>query len=183
MNDARLILRAAEFAALKHRSQRRKGEEASPYINHPIEVASMLAEVGVTDAEVLAAALLHDTIEDTETTVEELSEVFGPRVAGIVAELTDDKSLPKATRKALQIEHAPQLSDAAALVKLADKTVNVTDIARHPPSGWPLERRLEYLDWAEQVVAGVPAVSPRLCALFTARLRAAREALADAGTA
>jgi len=179
VNDAWLILRAAEFAAHKHRDQRRKGEEASPYINHPIEVASMLAEVGIADAEVLAAALLHDTIEDTETSFDELSAEFGARVAAIVAELTDDKSLPKATRKALQIEHAPQLSDAAALVKLADKIVNVSDIARHPPSDWSLERRLEYLDWAERVVAGVPEVSTALRELFAARLQAARRALAD----
>lgn len=177
MNDALRILMAADFAARKHRDQRRKGEEASPYINHPIEVARVIAAAGVGDSEVLAAALLHDTLEDTETTYAEIQHTFGARVANLVAEVSDDKSLPKITRKALQIQHAPELSDAAALVKLADKAVNVTDIVEHPPSGWSLGRRREYLDWAERVVEGLPRVSPQLLALFEERLQAARERL------
>ncbi len=179
MNDALLILKAVDFAARKHRDQRRKGEESSPYINHPIAVASLLAQAGISDAEILAAALLHDTIEDTETTLAELEEAFGARVAGIVAEVSDDTSLPQAERKALQIRHASELSTPAALVKLADKTVNISDIACHPPRGWSLERRREYLDWAERVVDRVPAVSRELLDLFAARLQAARDALAE----
>ena len=77
-----LILRAIDFAARKHRDQRRKDEEASPYINHPISVSLLLADIGgIADAEVLSAAILHDTLEDTDTTTEELEAVFGMRIA------------------------------------------------------------------------------------------------------
>ncbi len=176
--DALLILRAADFAARKHRDQRRKEEQASPYINHPIEVARVLAEAGgVTDAEVLAAALLHDTIEDTETTEQELVEHFGVRVSAIVAEVSDDKHQEKLIRKQAQVEHAPHLSEGAALVKLADKTVNVRDIAGKPPRGWSLQRRREYLDWAEHVVSGLPPVSAALRRTFDAALTASRARL------
>ena len=126
-----IILAASAFAAHKHRDQRRKGADASPYINHPIAVANVLAnEGGITDDTVLAAALLHDTIEDTDTTVGELQAQFGPDVAAIVVEVTDDKSLPKQDRKRLQIEHAATLSNQAKLVKLADKTCNVRDMSQ-----------------------------------------------------
>jgi guanosine-3',5'-bis(diphosphate) 3'-pyrophosphohydrolase len=119
MRDIALILRAAAFAADKHRNQRRKDADASPYINHPIALANVLAQAGIDDTAVLAAALLHDTIEDTDTTTEELLDAFGAQIAGIVCEVTDDKSLPKAERKRLQIEHAPHLSVPAKLVKLS----------------------------------------------------------------
>ena len=138
--DVGLILKAMLFAAYKHRDQRRKGADASPYINHPIAVANVLAnEGGVRDPIVLCAAALHDTIEDTETTAEELTASFGPSVAAIVLEVTDDKSLEKHVRKRLQIEHAPHLSDEAKLVKLADKICNLRDVLASPPAGWPPE--------------------------------------------
>jgi guanosine-3',5'-bis(diphosphate) 3'-pyrophosphohydrolase len=149
------LLAALRFASEKHRDQRRKGADASPYINHPIEVAELLARVGgVRDVEVLAAAILHDTIEDTETTPQELERVFGARVRALVAEVTDDKSLPKQERKRLQREHAPRLSLDAKQIKLGDKISNVREIAESPPDGWPLERRHEYVEWARSVVAG-----------------------------
>jgi len=169
------LLRATEFAAEKHRDQRRKGAGASPYINHPIEVATMLATVaGVDDLVVLAAAVLHDTLEDTETSPAELERAFGPEVRLLVEEVTDDKSLERADRKRLQIEHAPRMSAPAKLIKLADKTANVSDVADRPPAGWPLERRRDYLDWAERVVAGCRGVNGALEARFDETLRRAR---------
>jgi guanosine-3',5'-bis(diphosphate) 3'-pyrophosphohydrolase len=147
-----LLLRAVAFAARKHRDQRRKDREATPYINHPIALANVLADAGVDDVVVLAAALLHDTIEDTATTVAELQSSFGRAIAATVMEVTDDRSLPKGERKLRQIEHAAQLSDEAKLVKLADKICNLRDVVSSPPVGWPLERKREYFDWAKQVV-------------------------------
>jgi guanosine-3',5'-bis(diphosphate) 3'-pyrophosphohydrolase len=162
-----LLLRALAFAAHKHRDQRRKDAEASPYINHPIAVADVLVnEGGITDVEVLCAGLLHDTVEDTDTTAHELAQAFGARVAGIVAEVTDDKRLPKAERKRLQIEHAAGLSAEAKLVKLADKICNLRDVATRPPAQWDLARRQEYFEWAKQVVEGVRGAHPRLEAAF-----------------
>ena len=164
-----LLLKALAFAAHKHRDQRRKDAQASPYINHPIALADLLVnEGGVTDVEVLCAALLHDTVEDTATTPQELAEAFGSRVAGIVAEVTDDKKLPKAERKRLQIEHAAGLSPEAKLVKLADKICNLRDVAHRPPAHWDLARRREYFEWAKKVVDGVRGAHPRLEAAFDA---------------
>ena len=164
-----LLLKALAFAAHKHRDQRRKDADASPYINHPIALADVLVnEGGVNDFEVLCAALLHDTVEDTATTHEELVDAFGPRIARIVAEVTDDKTLPKADRKRLQIEHAPSISREAKLVKLADKLVNLRDVAERPPAKWDLARRREYFDWARQVVEGMRGTHPRLEAAFDA---------------
>jgi guanosine-3',5'-bis(diphosphate) 3'-pyrophosphohydrolase len=158
-----LLLRALAFAAHKHRDQRRKDAEASPYINHPIALADVLVnEGGVTDVEVLCAALLHDTVEDTATTPQELAQAFGARIAGIVAEVTDDTRLPRAERKRLQIEHAGALSPEAKLVKLADKICNVRDVANHPPAKWDLARRREYFEWAKAVVDRMRGVHPAL---------------------
>ena len=173
-----IILKAAHFAAMKHRDQRRKDHASSPYINHPIAVALMVAEIGdVDDPEVIAAALLHDTIEDTDTSPEELEAEFGVRVRGIVEEVTDDKHLRKVERKRRQIEHASQLSFAAALVKLGDKISNVTDITNAPPAGWDVDRRREYLDWAEAVIANCPKVNRKLEERFSQVLREGRAKL------
>jgi guanosine-3',5'-bis(diphosphate) 3'-pyrophosphohydrolase len=167
--DVKLLLRALAFAAHKHREQRRKDADASPYINHPIALAACLAnEGGVTETPVLVAALLHDTVEDTETTPAELNEQFGAAIGAIVAEVTDDKSLPKAVRKQLQVEHAPHLSREARLVKLADKICNLRDVADAPPPDWPLQRRQEYFDWARRVVDGLRGASATLEAAFDA---------------
>jgi guanosine-3',5'-bis(diphosphate) 3'-pyrophosphohydrolase len=167
MNDPAELLDALAFAAEKHRTQRRKDAEASPYINHPIALARVLCnEAGVSDSTVLKAALLHDTIEDTDTTREELRERFGDLVASVVDEVTDDKSLVKERRKALQVEHAPRLSREAKLVKLADKICNLRDVAATPPASWSMNRRQEYFDWSKQVVDGLRGVHPRLEAIF-----------------
>jgi len=164
-----LLLEALAFAAHKHRDQRRKDAEASPYINHPIALADVLVnEGGVSDVEVLCAALLHDTVEDTDTTPQELEAVFGSRIARIVAEVTDDKALAKAERKRLQVEHAAGLSSEAKLVKLADKICNLRDVAERPPASWDLARRREYFDWAKRVVDGLRGAHPRLEAAFDA---------------
>ena len=159
----RLLVDAIAFAAYKHRLQRRKDPEASPYINHPIALAHVLCdEAGISNVKTLAAAVLHDTIEDTETTYEELRERFGRTVAGVVREVSDDKSLPKAERKRLQIEHARELSRRARLVKLADKICNVRDVASNPPHDWPLARRREYFDWAKSVIDEIRGTNNKL---------------------
>lgn len=163
MNNTAKLLRAARFAAVKHTNQKRKGNDGAPYINHPLEVADLLVNVGkVEDTDVLIAAILHDTVEDTETTKEEIEELFGERVAKMVLEVTDDKSLPKAERKQLQIEHAPHLSDGAKQVKLGDKISNIRDVMENPPDGWSDERRREYIEWGEKVVAGLRGANENL---------------------
>lgn len=167
------LIAAIAFAAEKHRNQRRKDADASPYINHPIALANLLAnEAGIDDLRVLLAAVLHDTIEDTETTVLGLARNFGQDVANIVLEVTDDKALPKAERKRLQVEHAAAISRRAKLVKLADKICNLRDIASLPPAGWSVERKREYFDWAKAVVDGLRGVHPGLEHLFDEAYRA-----------
>ena len=157
------LLSAAHFAAVKHRRQRRKNSEADPYINHPIAVAELLARsAGVTDLRLLEAALLHDTIEDTQTTAQEIEQLFGQEVLGLVLEVTDDKSLPQPERKRLQVEHAPHLSPSAKLIKLADKICNLRELTANDPAGWSIERKREYLEWAEKVVAGLRGCHPQL---------------------
>jgi GTP diphosphokinase / guanosine-3',5'-bis(diphosphate) 3'-diphosphatase len=167
LNTSSLILRAAAFAADRHRDQRRKGADESPYINHPFAVASALCdEGGVSDGELLAAALLHDTIEDTATTQEELRKVFGTRIAAIVAELTDDKSLSKAERKRIQLDNASLVSKDAQQLKIADKLCNLREILSSPPADWPLFRKYQYFDWAKAVVDQVRESNPRLAEKF-----------------
>lgn len=167
MNDTRLILRAASFAARKHSKQRRKDVEASPYINHPLQLACVLAdEGGVTDSATLCAALLHDTIEDTDTSAEELEREFGAEIRALVQEVTDDKSLHKDERKRAQVEHAAHISDKAKRVKLADKICNLRDVASTPPADWSLDRRREYFDWAKSVIDQLRGIDARLERVF-----------------
>jgi guanosine-3',5'-bis(diphosphate) 3'-pyrophosphohydrolase len=156
---------ALAFAADKHRAQRRKDKEASPYINHPIALADVLVnEGGVDDMVALAAAVLHDTIEDTETSYEELRQRFGKEIADVVLEVTDDKSLPKAERKKRQVcTPAPR---GARLVKLADKICNLRDIVTNPPADWPLERKQEYYEWAKRVIDGLRGAHAGLERIF-----------------
>lgn len=158
-----VILKAFRFAAEKHNDQRRKDTKASPYINHLIGVTETLWSVAdVRDVSLLTAAILHDTIEDTDATADEIKIQFGEEVLSLVLEVTDDKSLSKPTRKQLQIEHAPHKSEKAKLLKIADKINNIRDIIKSPPESWSLERRQEYLLWSEKVVAGLRGVSPKL---------------------
>ena len=162
-DDLQLILRAVEFAAHKHKDQRRKGVSASPYINHPIALAKILAEEGgVSDANVIVAALLHDTLEDTQTTKQELVGEFGELIANVVDEVTDTKSVDSATRKRLQISKASHASNEAKLVKLADKIANLRDILSDPPDGWSIDRQREYFDWAKDVVDRLRGASEAL---------------------
>lgn len=177
--EVALILRAASFAAGKHRTQKRKGADGLPYITHPLAVASVLAGVGgVTEVTTLVAALLHDTVEDTGTLLEDLEAEFGREVRLLVAEVSDDKGLPKDERKRLQIEHAAAASDAAKQLKLGDKICNVRDVTSDPPKDWSLERRLNYLDWAEKVVAGCRGVNAALERYFDDMVAEGRAALA-----
>jgi GTP diphosphokinase / guanosine-3',5'-bis(diphosphate) 3'-diphosphatase len=162
-----LVIKAANFAAFKHRNQRRKDADASPYINHPLALANVLSnEAGVADPVVICAALLHDTIEDTETTSAELQTTFGKVIASVVFEVTDDKALPKAERKRLQIVHAGIASRRARLVKLADKICNLRDITTSPPAKWNLRRKRKYFDWAKEVIDELRGTHRKLERLF-----------------
>ena len=161
------ILEAALFAAQRHSQQKRKGSAAEPYVNHLLEVAHLASmALGDPDPNLVAAALLHDTIEDAGVTREELVDRFGDDVASLVAEVTDDKSLPKDVRKQLQIEHAPKTSRRAQVIKLADKISNVRSLLDSPPVDWGEDRKRQYLQWARTVVAGLTDPDPILKAEF-----------------
>ena len=161
------VLKAAHFAAEKHSGQRRKGATAEPYINHLLEVAELVSgALAEPDTNLVIAALLHDTIEDAGVTKEELAQAFGADVAELVAELTDDKTLPKAERKRLQVVNAPKKSVRAAVVKIADKMSNLRGILSSPPTDWSVQRRREYFDWARQVVDALTLPNQKLKAEF-----------------
>jgi (p)ppGpp synthase/HD superfamily hydrolase len=166
-NPIARLARAYRFAAEAHIDQRRKGERGEPYLNHLTEVADLAAKAtDGSDVDLVIAALLHDTVEDTRVTPEDLSREFGPRVAALVGEVTDNKSLPQAERKRLQVEHAPHLSHGAQIIKLADKTSNVRAIIASPPKDWSEARRADYVDWARRVADVCRPASPQLAALF-----------------
>lgn len=161
--DISLVLKCLKFAASKHKNQRRKDKASSPYINHPIDVAQRIWNVGkYHDINVICAALLHDTVEDTEASFEELEENFGKTISELVKEVTDDKSLPKLERKQLQIEHAGNISFEAKHIKLADKTSNIEDIRLSPPPDWSHDRMQEYLDWSKRVIDRVRGVNKEM---------------------
>ncbi len=147
-----MILKAAEFASNKHKGQFRKGNLNTPYINHPLKVAYVLEKMGVTDVEIIAAAILHDVVEDTDATKTDLENVFNSRVAKMVMEVTDDKNEPKEVRKAAQIKNAPNLSHEAKLIRIADKICNIQDVCGLDAPDWNYERKYEYLEWAKAVV-------------------------------
>ena len=177
------LFRAAIFAARVHATHRRKGMAAEPYVNHVLEVAQILTEHGAPH-EVVLAGLLHDTVEDSDNDPEPITHTrlvaeFGETVARIVAEATDDKSLPKETRKALQVKHAPRTSDAAKMLKLADKISNLRAIAASPPANWEHARRVEYVGWAGRVAVGLKGANTALDALFDATYRDAVAKLAE----
>ena len=170
--SARSLLAAARFAGQKHARQKRKGADGEPYINHLLEVAHLVAmSLEQADTNLLMAALLHDTIEDTATTKQEIEDCFGADVAGLVTEVTDDKSLPKAERKRLQVENAPHKSTRAQILKLADKISNLRGILFSPPSDWDYERKKEYFAWAKRVVDGLAEPNPMLKAEFEKTLQ------------
>ena len=161
-----LLFKAITFAAEKHKFQKRKGQDKTPYINHPLQVADLLIRVGgQTDVTLITAAILHDTVEDTDATMQDIENQFGKAIMRVVKEVTDNKSLPKEERKRLQVETASYKSDLAKMLKIADKTCNVRDIVERPPN-WSTQRKLDYLTWSEKVVAGVRGVNQPLEALF-----------------
>ena len=171
MNDIVRIMQAADQAARWHKTQKRKGEAAEPYMNHLLEVAALTAEASDGDATCIIAALLHDAVEDQGKTFEEIKALYGAEVAAIVAELTDDKNLHKQERKDRQIINAPHKSPAACIVKLADKTSNVRSVVQTPPANWTLERKQAYVDWAKSVVERLPHRPAGLLAQFEAAVR------------
>ena len=175
-----LVVRALAFATLRHTDQRRKGRRAQPYVNHLAEVALLVSEAtGGQDAALVAAALLHDVVEDQDVTAAEIEATFGADVAGLVMEVTDDKALEATERKRLQIAHAPHLSARAKVLKLADKPANLRSIAEDPPQDWGPARARAYVEWARAVVAGLAGASPALEAAFD---QAAGEAIAAIDT-
>lgn len=177
-DDVALVTRAADFAARRHAAQQRKGSVREPYVNHLAEVASLLAETArEPDATLVAAGWLHDSLEDTRTDRAELERLFGPAVADLVAEVTDDKSLPKAERKRRQVETAPRKSAGAKAIKVADKTSNLRSLAVSPPEGWERQRIADYVAWAEEVVAGCRGTNAALESLFDRAADAVRRTL------
>ncbi len=175
-DDITLLLKAMKFAAEKHRKQKRKDREKSPYINHPIEVAESLWSVGkLHDINAVCSALLHDTVEDTDASFEELEEMFGEDITSLVREVTDDKSLPKERRKELQIEHGPHLTARAKYIKLCDKSSNINDIRKSPPADWSIERLKEYLTWTKKCVDTMRGTNKELEERYDSLLEQARE--------
>ncbi len=177
------LLDACLFAARAHSGQCRKGAAREPYVNHVIDVAARLAASPLADEDTVVAGLLHDTVEDTPTTEAELAARFGPRVAGMVMEVTDDKSLDRPIRKALQVAHIGSRSIPARRIKIADQTSNLAALAESPPADWDRARAQEYLDWAVRVVAAARGVDPGLEAAFDAQASATAAVVAgmDAG--
>lgn len=176
--DLGFVMRAAQFAAERHANQRRKGRDQEPYVNHLIEVVHLLAQsTGASDGVLLAAGYLHDTVEDTDTSLDELTRVFGAEVARVVAEVTDDTALRKEARKQAQIDGIARKSPRAQLLAIADKTANVASIVRSPPMDWNRPRMVEYGDWAEAVVAQVRGRDACLDLAFTEALQRLRAKL------
>ena len=165
--DLTLVLKAAFFSGEKHKKQRRRDADETPYINHPLEVAYILLEEGgITDAPTLAAALLHDTLEDTDTTREELAMIFGHEISNLVVELTDLDSVLPDQKKQRELERAYNLSDKAKRVKIADKTANIRDLATMPPKNWDIKRQIEYFNFAKKIAEATASASPELEKVF-----------------
>lgn len=180
VNDIVLLARAWDFAARRHADQRRKGQRQEPYVNHLAEVAELVATATAgRDANLVAAAVLHDTVEDTETELDELRDNFNDDIAALVADVTDDKSLPREDRKQRQIDHAPGKPPRAKILKLADKTSNLRSLAQSPPVDWSLMRRRDYVVWAVKVAAGLKGANPWIDARFEEAVGAMRAKLTE----
>lgn len=177
LSPIRLVSEAAEFAARRHNGMARKGRGEEPYINHLAEVANLLSQAAAADAELVAAGWLHDTIEDTETTHDELAHRFGLRVANLVAEVTDDMGLPKSERRKKQAEDAPKKSAGAKLIKIADKISNIRARMTPEPSRDEREDLVDYLEFSEKVVAGCRGADAVLDRIFDETVALARSTL------
>ena len=178
LNNQALLLKAIKFAAEKHRYQKRKDKGKTPYINHPINVANMLAVEGEEkDINLLIAALLHDTLEDTKTKPEEIEKEFGPEVLSIIKEVTDNKKYPSPVRKKLQVKNAHKISESAKKIKIADKICNIRDIITIPPQYWTRRRKIEYVEWTEQLVNEVRGVNRNLENLYDNLVKSIKEQL------
>lgn len=165
LEDIKKYTAAMNFASIRHQKQRRHNKDKTPYINHPIGVANMLANEGdITDLNTLMGALLHDTVEDTETTFDEIEDNFGKVIRKIVEEVSDNKALPKEERKRLQVEHAASCSPEAKLIKLADKLYNLRDLSSPAgvPEGWSQQRINEYFIWAKEVIDNLRGTNSKL---------------------
>jgi guanosine-3',5'-bis(diphosphate) 3'-pyrophosphohydrolase len=174
--DLKGIFEAMLFASEKHKNQRRKDSESSPYINHPIAVAYYLSKYcDVLDNEVLIAGILHDTLEDTETTPQEIEEKFGTEVLHLVQEVTDEKDLPKEVIRDLQVNTIQDRSRGAKLIRIADKISNITDLLLAPPRGWDAKKKVDYLDWTERLVGKIKGINPCLERLYHERVKKARD--------
>ena len=174
----RLVSEAAELAARRHNGMVRKGRGNEPYINHLAEVANLLATAtDGADAELVAAGWLHDTIEDTETTCEELAKKFSERVASLVVECTDDMRLSKAERRRLQVVDAPKKSASAKLIKIADKVSNIGARIHSHPTAEERGDLADYTGWAERVVAGCRGCNAWLDTTFDDMVQKARSSL------
>lgn len=176
--DTMIVIKAAVYSAEKHKYQRRKGFNQVPYINHPLKVCELLLENGETDVNLLAAALLHDVVEDTDATKDEISELFNQEISSLVMEVTDDKDLPYTIRKELQVKSASSLSTKAKLLKISDKICNIRDILNYPLD-WSPERKLAYLEWANQVVKGCRGTNAQLDSLFDRVMKEGKAQLRD----
>ena len=171
------VMQAAHFAAERHTGARRKGQRAAPYVNHVIEVAELVAAAtGGTDPVLVAAALLHDVVEDGYGTFEEIEALFGAEVAAVCREVTDDNTLPAAERRRLQAEGVAACSPRARTLRLADKVSNLRSLVSDPPANWSPQRRAEYRRFTEAVAAGCRGANARLEAQFEEALAAAEAA-------
>ena len=172
------VLKAADAAARWHVNQKRKGAAQEPYINHLLEVASLVADAtDGKDPDLVIAALLHDAIEDQEVPREMIAEAFGEEVAALVEEVTDDKSLEKSERKRKQVEHASSESGRAKIIKLADKTSNLRTISVSPSPEWSVRRRLEYVAWAREVASALKGANAFLEAEFDKAAASAQQSV------
>jgi (p)ppGpp synthase/HD superfamily hydrolase len=160
---ARDLLAAAHFAAQRHAGQRRKGKSDEPYVNHLLEVARLLAELPTElDCDVVIAGLLHDCMEDAGVTSDEIAAQFGERVASLVQEVTDDKTLDRQVRKELQVRNAASKSRGAQNLSTADKISNLRSTLADPPSTWSPDQQWKYAEWAKDIVGRFTEVDPAL---------------------
>jgi len=155
--DAEAVLGAAIFATEKHKSQVRSNEKKTPYIIHPIEVADLVMKIGhVYDKDVLITALLHDVMDDTQTTYEQITSLYGTKVSSYLEEMTSKQGLSLKEQKKQQIMQAFRQNPSVAIIKLSDKLSNLKTLATSPPPSWSRDRIDQYFQWAQTVIENLP---------------------------